>query len=150
MQSSLGSDAFALLALAFISLFVLLLLRHFLPLRSTPAYLVVPVFLALALPISIILLVPIDLASSSRVEDRNLRGVWLPQGVILVVWRLTYWLTFALTWSATLVPLVSSFPTLTITGSSFHSWASTSTPVTELQKIAYYTPLGRTGDTSSS
>ncbi len=98
MKSSIGSDAFTLLALAFISLFVLLLLRHFLPLRTTPAYLVVPIFLALALPISINLLVPIDLASSSRTDEEALRGIWLPQGVLLVAWRLTYWLTFALTW----------------------------------------------------
>ena len=95
---SIGSDAFALLALAFITLFVLLLLRHFLPLRTTPAYLVLPVFLALALPISIILLVPIDIASSSRIDEEALRGIRLPEGVLLVAWRLTYWLTFALTW----------------------------------------------------
>lgn len=98
MPSSAGSDVFALLALLVISLFVLLLLRHFLPLRVTPAYLTVPVFLALALPLSIFLLVPIDLASSSRVPDESSRGIWLPDGVILVAWRLTYWLTFALTW----------------------------------------------------
>lgn len=98
MRSSLGSDAFAVLALAFISLFVLLLLRHFLPLRTTPAYLILPIFLSLALPISIILLVPIDLASSSRPDEEALRGIWLPEGVRLVAWRLTYWLTFALTW----------------------------------------------------
>ena len=98
MKSSIGSDAFALLALAFISIFVLLLLRHFLPLRTTPAYLILPIFLSLALPISIILLVPIDLASSSRPNEEALRGIWLPEGVRLVAWRLTYWLTFALTW----------------------------------------------------
>ena len=98
MKSSIGSDAFALLALTFISVFVLLLLRHFLPIRTTPAYLIVPIFLALALPISIILLVPIDLASSSRTDEEALRGIWLPQGVTVVAWRLTYWLTFGLTW----------------------------------------------------
>lgn len=98
MKSSLGSDAFALLALAFISAFVLFLLRHFLPLRTTPTYLIVPIFLALALPISIILLVPIDLASSLLNDSVTPKAIWLPQTVILVVWRLTYWLTFALTW----------------------------------------------------
>lgn len=96
--SSLGSDAFALLALLVISLLVLLLLRHFLPLRTTPAYLLTPVFLALALPVSIILLVPIDLASSSGTDDEASRGVWLPPKVVLVAWRIAYWLTFALTW----------------------------------------------------
>lgn len=98
MKSSIGSDAFVVLALAFISSFVLLLLRHYLPLRTTPAYLTVPIFLAIALPISIILLLPIDLASSSRTEDEASRGIWLPERVLLVGWRLSYWLTFALTW----------------------------------------------------
>lgn len=96
--SSLGSDAFALLALLIISLLVLLLLRHFLPLRTTPAYLLTPVFLALALPVSIVLLVPIDLASSSGTDDEASRGIWLPQKVVLIAWRIAYWLTFALTW----------------------------------------------------
>lgn len=96
--SSLSSDAFALLALLIISLLVLLLLRHFLPLRTTPAYLLTPVFLALALPVSIVLLVPIDLASSSGTDDEAARGIWLPQKVVLIAWRIAYWLTFTLTW----------------------------------------------------
>lgn len=96
--SSVGSDAFALLSLLVISLAVLLLLRHFLPLRTTPAYLLTPVFLALALPVSIVLLVPIDLASSSGTDDEASRGIWLPQKVVLIAWRIAYWLTFALTW----------------------------------------------------
>ena len=98
MSSSAGSNVFVLLAVLTVCIFVLLLLRHFLPLRSTPAYLLVPIFLSLVLPISIILLVPIDLASSSRNEDEATRGIWLPQGVVLVAWRITYWLTFCLTW----------------------------------------------------
>jgi len=97
-KSSVGSDIFALIALLIISLLILLLLRHFLPLRTTPAYLLVPIFLALALPVSIILLVPIDLASSSSTSDETSRGIWLPDGVMLVAWRIAYWLTFALTW----------------------------------------------------
>lgn len=98
VNSSVGSDTFALTALLVITLLILLLLRHFVPLRSTPAYLLVPIFLALALPLSIILLVPIDLASSSGTTDEGSRGIWLPDGVMLVAWRITYWLTFVLTW----------------------------------------------------
>ena len=98
MASSAGSDVFAVFALLAISLLVLLLLRHYLPLRTSPAYLTVPIFLALALPISIILLVPIDLASSSREDNQESVGIWLPKRVLLVAWRATYWLTFALTW----------------------------------------------------
>ncbi len=97
-KSSAGSNAFALISLLVISLLVLLLLRYFLPLRSTPAYLLVPIFLALALPVSVVLLVPIDLASSSSTADEASRGIWLPDRVLLVAWRIAYWLTFALTW----------------------------------------------------
>ena len=97
-ESSVGSDLFAAVALLAITSVILLLLRHFLPLRTTPAYLLVPVFLALALPTSIILLVPIDLASSSRTRDEASSGIWLPEGVMWVAWRVAYWLTFALTW----------------------------------------------------
>ena len=98
MNSSGGSNAFTIISLLVIIAFVLLLLRHYLTLRKTPAYFILPIFLALALPISIILLVPIDLASNSRSDDEKTRGIWLPEGVLLVGWRLTYWLTFALTW----------------------------------------------------
>ncbi|KAL8842356.1 MAG: hypothetical protein Q9176_002745 [Flavoplaca citrina] len=97
MSTSVGSDIFAFLAILLIGLLVLLLLRHFLPLRSTPAYVLVPIFLALFLPVSIILLLPIDLASSLRSDDEATRGVWLPETLILLAWRITYWLTFALT-----------------------------------------------------
>ncbi|KZF22144.1 hypothetical protein L228DRAFT_261357 [Xylona heveae TC161] len=105
--SSVGSDVFAVLSLLVISLGVLLLLRHYLPLRSTPDYLLVPIFLALALPASIILLVPIDLASSSRDEEVKVKAIWLPERVVLVSWRITYWLTFALTWF--ILPLLGSY-----------------------------------------
>ena len=98
MPSSVGSDLSVVTALLTIVLAVLLILRHYLPLRSTPIYLAVPVFLALAIPLSIFLLVPVDLASSSRTSDRASQGIWLPNRLILVAWRLMYWLTFALTW----------------------------------------------------
>jgi hypothetical protein len=96
--SSAGSNIFACLALLTISLLVLLILRYYLPLRTTPSYLLVPIFLALALPASIILLVPIDLASSARVDTHGSGGIWLPPRVVLVAWRIAYWLCFALTW----------------------------------------------------
>ncbi|KAL8892522.1 MAG: hypothetical protein Q9192_005596 [Flavoplaca navasiana] len=107
MSTSVGSDIFAFLAILLIGLLVLLLLRHFLPLRSTPAYVLVPIFLALFLPVSIILLLPIDLASSLRSDDEATRGVWLPETLILLAWRITYWLTFALTWF--ILPLLGEY-----------------------------------------
>ncbi|KAL8863692.1 MAG: hypothetical protein Q9178_000375 [Gyalolechia marmorata] len=107
MSTSVGSDVFAFVAILLLALLVLSLLRHFLPLRSTPAYVLVPIFLALFLPVSIILLLPIDLASSLRTEDEATRGVWLPEKLILVAWRITYWLTFGLTWF--ILPLLGEY-----------------------------------------
>lgn len=107
MASAAGSGTFASLALLLISLAVLLLLRHYLPLRSAPSFLTLPVFLAIALPSSAILLVPIDLASSARVEDESSKGIWLPDRLVLVSWRITYWLTFVLTWL--ILPLLGEY-----------------------------------------
>ena len=106
-SSSIPSDLAAIFALVAISILVLLVLRQYLPLRITPAYLLVPVFLALTLPSSIVLLVPIDLASSSGTDDDGSRGIWLPERVMIVVWRMAYWLTFALTWF--ILPLLGDF-----------------------------------------
>ncbi|KAL9626544.1 MAG: hypothetical protein Q9164_007855, partial [Protoblastenia rupestris] len=107
MASSTSSYVFIIQALVLVSILVLLLLRHFLPLRTTPAYLIVPIFLALALPASIILLVPVDLASSARVEDEASKGIWLPERVMLVSWRISYWLTLVLTWF--ILPLLGEY-----------------------------------------
>jgi len=96
--SPVPSEIFALVATLVISLFVLLILRYFLPLRTTPAFYLVPIFFAIFLPAEIVLLVPIDLASSARTEDEASRGIWLPDRMLLVSWRITYWLTFVLTW----------------------------------------------------
>ncbi|KAJ4145349.1 hypothetical protein LMH87_004202 [Akanthomyces muscarius] len=93
-----GSIVFSVFALLLVSLVVLLILRHYLPLRSTPAFYSVPIFFAIWLPSVIVLLVPIDLASSAGTDDDGTRGIWLPERVILVSWRITYWLTFALGW----------------------------------------------------
>lgn len=101
-----GSEIFSTLALFVISLAVILILRYYLPLRTTPAYLLVPIFFALALPTSIVFLVPIDLASNAGTDDGN-RGIWLPGRVLLVSWRITYWLTFVLTWF--ILPILAEF-----------------------------------------
>ncbi|KIV88214.1 hypothetical protein PV10_09131 [Exophiala mesophila] len=95
---SAGSIVFTVLALLTISSAVLFLLRHYLPLRSTPAYLLTPIFFSLALPTSALILVPIDLASSARLTDHGGKGIWLPERAVLVAWRIVYWLTFVLTW----------------------------------------------------
>ena len=92
------SIIFSVIALLVISIAVLLILRHYLPLRTTPAYLLVPVFFALLLPASIVLLVPIELASNASTDDEAAKGIWLSDRALLVSWRITYWLTFVLTW----------------------------------------------------
>ncbi|KAL2146009.1 hypothetical protein VTI28DRAFT_5666 [Corynascus sepedonium] len=96
--SQAPSLAVALVVLLFISVVVLLILRYYLPLRTTPAFLLVPVFFALWLPASMVLLVPIDLASSAQTDNIAARGIWLDEKTLRVSWRITYWLTFALTW----------------------------------------------------
>jgi hypothetical protein len=101
-SSPVPSIIFALVALLCISVVVILILRYYLPLRNTPAYLLVPIFFALCLPASMVLLVPIDLASSAMVDDIDARGIWLQPRALRVSWRITYWLTFALTWYAPL------------------------------------------------
>lgn len=111
-SASVGSILFFIFALLFLSLIALLLVRHYLPLRSTPAYLSIPVFLALAIPSSIVLLVPIDLGSNGNYNDENgdarrYGGIWLPSRLLLVAWRISYWLTFVLTW--VILPLLGDF-----------------------------------------
>ncbi|KAF2275816.1 uncharacterized protein EI97DRAFT_433761 [Westerdykella ornata] len=97
-SSPAGATAFFVLALLTICALVLLLLRYYIPLRSTPAYVTIPVFLSIALPASIVLLVPIDLASSAGTDTDGGRGIWLSDKVVYKSWRVAYWLTFALTW----------------------------------------------------
>ncbi|KAI9679866.1 MAG: hypothetical protein M1817_004880 [Caeruleum heppii] len=106
-SSPLPSTFFAISAFLFISLLVVLLLRYYLPFRSSPAYLVFPIFLSLALPASIIAIVPIDLAASSGSKDIPSRGIWLPERALLIIWRITYWLCFVLTWA--ILPILGEY-----------------------------------------
>ena len=113
---ALTSEVFSGLCLITLTGVVLLLQRHYLPLRTTPEYLIVATFFPLLISCSIVILVPIDLASSSA-GDSGSRGtplyplsgfdlvtyVWgagvvLHQRVLLVAWRVAYWLCFVLTW----------------------------------------------------
>lgn len=92
-----GSAIFLSFFFLLICLLALTVLRRFLTLRATPAYILLPVYLALVLPASVVLLVPVDLASSTR-EGNPPKGIWLPDRAVLVLWRITYWLIFVLTW----------------------------------------------------
>jgi hypothetical protein len=95
--AAIGSGFFSVAALLVIFVLVLVVLRRYLSIRATPAYVSLSVFLALALPASLVLLVPIDLSSRNFVGSSP-SGVWLPSRVVLVSWRIAYWLTFVLTW----------------------------------------------------
>ncbi|KAH6654486.1 LMBR1-like membrane protein-domain-containing protein [Truncatella angustata] len=105
--SAAGSEAFAGIALLILSFITLMVLRYYLPLRTTPAYILVPIFFALWLPAFIVLLVPIDLASSAATDDEAARGIWFPPRLLLVSWRITYWLTFVLTWF--ILPILAEY-----------------------------------------
>ncbi|KAI5780338.1 LMBR1-like membrane protein-domain-containing protein [Peziza echinospora] len=94
---------------AFCCLFTLLLLRAYLPLRSTPEYILAPVFFAILIPCSVVFLVPIDLASSS-----GSKGIELSEKALLIGWRIGYWLCFVLTWA--ILPILQSF-----SDSGYHS-----------------------------
>ncbi|KAF8420453.1 LMBR1-like membrane protein-domain-containing protein [Tirmania nivea] len=83
-------------------LFTLLLIRSYLPLRSTPEYILAPVFFAILIPCSIVLLVPIDLASTNESN-----GIVLSETARLIGWRIGYWLCFVLTWA--ILPILQSF-----------------------------------------
>lgn len=106
-SSAAGSTAFFILALLTIGGLVLVLLRYYLPLRATPAYVTVPVFLAIALPASIVVLLPIDLASSAGTDTEGPRGIWLSDTVVYKSWRIIYWLTFVLTWA--ILPMLGEY-----------------------------------------
>lgn len=152
-QSAVGSEVFTAIALFAISLVVVLILRYYLTLRNTPGYLLVPVFLALWLPACIVVLMPIDLASSARTDDEATRGIWLPDRVLLVWWRITYWLTFVLTWYAMRrVPKSGEGSdkrsTDTLKGSSCRFLPNIPTPATENPRTRSFTPCDRTHNTT--
>ncbi|KAA8912739.1 LMBR1-like membrane protein-domain-containing protein [Sphaerosporella brunnea] len=102
----INSAVFFALCLFFIAVVTLLLQRRYLPLRQTPEYLLVSTFLGLFLSSSIIVLVPIDLASASSTDDGS-RGIVLPERVLLICWRISYWLCFVLTWA--ILPILLSY-----------------------------------------
>ena len=139
MGAPVGSSIFFASALLVICLLVLLLIRYYLPLRSTPGYLVFPVFLALALPSSIILLVPIDLASHAVAEDETARGIWLPDRALLVSWRISYWLTFILTWFVSPATLLIGIAVDFVIGSPYLCLVNIRTQASESRKTAFYT-----------
>ncbi|KAK9432153.1 LMBR1-like membrane protein [Lipomyces doorenjongii] len=77
---------------------------YFCTIRRTPSYLLVALFCAVYIPLSIVLLVPIDLASSTSDSQPLLA---LPRNVTFATWRVVYWLAFFLTWL--ILPVLQSY-----------------------------------------
>lgn len=94
---------FPVLAFALTAVITLAGLRMYTPLRQTPYYILLPLFIAVYIPCSIVVLVPIDLVSSSNQSTL----FYLSEEVRLVLWRVIYWLAFFLTWAV--LPLLQSF-----------------------------------------
>lgn len=69
-----------------------------------PAYLTVPLTLAVFIPLSLVYLLPIDWTQKTSEGD-----LWLslPDNVILNNWKVNYWITFALTWF--ILPMLQEF-----------------------------------------
>lgn len=97
---------FPALAFATAALVTLLGLRAYTRLRATPSYVLLPLFLAFFIPFSIVVLVPIDLVSSSEHHAKDAL-FYLSQETRLVIWRVVYWLAFFLTWLV--LPLLQSY-----------------------------------------
>lgn len=83
----------------------LLGLSMFTKLRQTRAYVLLPLFLSVYIPCSIVVLVPIDLVSSSKYGKESI--FYLSEEVRLLLWRVIYWLAFFLTWA--ILPGLQSF-----------------------------------------
>ena len=82
--------------------------------RDIPIYVLVSVLFGLYIPFCIVILLPIDLASTAR--DRVCAGqeeecreplFYLSRNALLGIWRGAYWTTFALTW--VFIPLLQSY-----------------------------------------
>lgn len=71
-------------------------IQFYLNLFKKPLYFLIPIVLAVFVPISIILLLPLDYVQHHT--DKKLVLFDLPDNVILYMWKSTYWTTFLLTW----------------------------------------------------
>ncbi|KAK9446775.1 LMBR1-like membrane protein [Limtongia smithiae] len=87
-----------------IGIFVILLITYYCPFSRTPNYLLLALFCAVYISFSIILLVPIDLATSTSDSTPLLS---LPSSATFAIWRVVYWLSFALTW--VVLPMLQSY-----------------------------------------
>lgn len=73
-------------------------------LRSYPLYFLIPLILAVYIPLSITFLLPIDFISH---HSGPIEGLSLSDSATLFTWKSTYWSTFILTWL--LLPVLQEF-----------------------------------------
>lgn len=92
------------LCYAFLLAFTVLAIQFHINLSKYAAYLTVPTVLAVYIPISIIILLPIDY---TKHNFDVISWFDLSDDTILVLWRCTYWITFLLTWL--LLPMVQEY-----------------------------------------
>lgn len=94
------------MAFAFIiaGIVALLGIRLFVKFKDISLHELVPLFLAIYIPCSIVVLVPIDLMSSSQLRHPLF---YISEEVRLVLWRVSYWLAFLLTWA--ILPILQSY-----------------------------------------
>ena len=79
--------------------------QHHINITKYPFYFAIPVTLAVFLPMLIVVLLPLDYVSHTSKSP----PLWfhLPDSLILVLWKITYWITFCLTWF--ILPLLQEF-----------------------------------------
>ncbi|CAH2352781.1 hypothetical protein CLIB1423_08S00936 [[Candida] railenensis] len=75
--------------------------------RGYPVYLSVPLTLAVYLPISIVILLPLDYVSHNTTSSSLSSWFSLPDSLILYLWKTAYWTTFILTWL--MLPILQEF-----------------------------------------
>lgn len=95
-----------MIAFTLTALITLLGIRRYTRLCETPSYVLVPLFFAVYIPCSIVVLVPIDIVSSSK-HSKSTASFYLPKEVRLALWRIIYWLAFILTWA--ILPMLQSY-----------------------------------------
>ncbi|KAF6012266.1 hypothetical protein HII12_002419 [Brettanomyces bruxellensis] len=85
-----------------------LLVGRYIDYREQPKYLSVILVISLALPLSLIFLLPIDLLSTfsdkHSIDEFKSSPFYLERPIVNALWRINYWLTFFLTW--VLLPLL--------------------------------------------
>ncbi|KAK7207644.1 LMBR1-like membrane protein [Myxozyma melibiosi] len=87
-----------------IAILVVRIIGFFCAFRRAPLSLLLALFAAVYIAFSIILLVPIDLATTTSDYQPLL---YLPRQATFALWRIVYWLSFALTWA--ILPMTQAF-----------------------------------------